>query len=403
VPKTGFVYAAVALGLWPALAVADAGKDLTGYLESLPAAQMPAFDEWQAMALVAMPLSCIDRPQAQSDQRAEYLWTHDSKARLLDGYDKNRAFYGCFDWHSAVNSTWTLVAALKQFPQMPVGQLIREKLRDHLGKRNIEGEMAFFRTARNFEAPYGYAWLLKLYAELSTWNDPDAKIWAQNLAPMVEQFSRKMTEYLRDLPYPVRGGAHPNTAFSISLMLDYTNTVNDPALKDVLLKTATRFFLKDRNCPTAYEPSGTDFLSPCLAEARLMSMTLDRPRFVAWLNDFLPAVNSEAFKPLTGPTDVSAITKHDLQGAKSHLIGLAFARAEALLDIASVLPPNDGRIPVYERLAAIHAKSGFQALADAGYFGSHWLGTYAVLCSRAHLRSVGQKALVARAGSRITE
>ena len=29
------------------------------------------------------------------------------------------AFYGCFDWHSAVNSTWTMVAVLKQFPLIP--------------------------------------------------------------------------------------------------------------------------------------------------------------------------------------------------------------------------------------------------------------------------------------------
>ncbi len=331
------------------------------------------------MALVAMPLACFDRPHALPEQRTDYLWVHDSKAHLLDSYDKNRAFYGCYDWHSAVNSAWTLVAVLKQFPEIPVGQLIREKLKDHLNKTNIEGEMEFFKTARNFEVPYGYAWLLKLYAELVTWDDPDSQAWAKNLGPLVDQFSKKATEYFKDLPYPTRGGAHPNTAFSISLMLDYTRIVNNTSLQDVLLQTANRFFPNDRNCPTSYEPSGTDFLSPCLAEARLMSMVLDPSQFSSWLSEFLPPVYSGAFKPATLPIDVSGITKRDLQGGKSHLIGLAFSRAQAMLDIANVLPPNDPRVPVYRRLGAISGASGFRALAEAGYFGSHWLGTYAVM------------------------
>lgn len=380
------VLACALLSFSPVLALAQSEaetKDLSAYFASLPEAQIPAFTQEQAMALVAMPLACFDRPQAQSEQRVDYLWVHDAKAHLLDAFDKNRAFYGCFDWHSAVNSTWTLVAVLKQFPEIPVGPLIREKLKEHLNKSNIDAEMEFFKSAKNFEVPYGYAWLLKLYAELVAWDDPDSKAWAKNLSPMVDQFSKKAIEYFKDLPFPVRGGAHPNTAFAISLMLDYTRIVNDADLKEVLSKTAARFFLSDRNCPTAYEPSGTDFLSPCLAEARLMSMALDSRNFTSWLNEFLPPVYSGAFKPATLPVNVSGITKRDLQGGKSHLIGLAFSRAEAMLDIASALPPEDPRVPVYRRLAAISGKSGFQALADAGYFGSHWLGTYAVMYLRA--------------------
>jgi Protein of unknown function (DUF2891) len=156
-------------------------------------------------------------------------------------------------------------------------------------------------------------------------------------------------------------------------------------LKEAILKTAQRFFQNDRNCPTAYEPAGTDFLSPCLAEARLMTKVLEGPQLVSWLNAFLPPVYSAEFKPLTMPVDVSGMTKQDLQGGKSHLIGLAFERAEALIAIAKALPAGDRRAPAYRRLAAINAKSAFQALADAGYYGSHWLGTYALLCYRALL------------------
>ncbi|HUI57089.1 MAG TPA: DUF2891 family protein [Bryobacteraceae bacterium] len=371
---------------WAADAKANGGmdpKEITAYLGTLPAVEMPVFDQERALAMVAMPLACVDHPQALPEQRVEYLWVHEDKPRILEGYTANRAFYGCSDWHSAVNSTWTLIAVLKKFPKIAVGPLIREKLKDHLGKKNIEGEMAFFKEARNFELPYGYAWLLKVYAELVTWNDPDANTWAQNLAPMVEQFSKKVQEYLTDLKLPVRQGMHPNTAFTSHLMLDYTSVVNDVTLKEALLKTANRFFVNDRTCPTAYEPAGSDFLSPCLAEAQLMTAVLDKSHFLTWFNDFFPAVYSEAFKPLTVPVDVSTMTKKDLQGGKSHLVGLGFSRGQALLEIAAALPADDPRVPVFRRVAAMDGKGAYDALAEVGYEGSHWFATYAVLFSRA--------------------
>jgi hypothetical protein len=363
----------------------EAIKELKSYYASLPTPKFPAFDESQAMALVTLPLACVDRPQSLPEQRVDYLWVHDTKAHLADSYDKTRAFYGCFDWHSAVNSTWTMVAVLKQFPRIPVGPLIREKLKEHLGKSNIEGEMQFFKAARNFEVPYGYAWLLRLYAELLTWDDPEAKTWAQNLAPMVDQFSKKLATYYKDLPFPTRTGMHPNTAFSIYLLLDYTEIAKDTALRDAAAQTARRFFSHDRGCATSFEPQGTDFLSPCLAEAQVMSKVLTRDEFRTWLNGFLPPLYSQDFKPLTAPIDVSAITKEDLQAGKSHLIGVAFSRSMAMADILRMLPPDDPRVPVLARLATINGWSGFQALTEAGYYGSHWLATYAVLCTRSIL------------------
>jgi hypothetical protein len=358
-------------------------KELKTYYDSLSDAKFPAFNETQAMALVTLPLACVDRPQALPEQRQDYLWVHDAKPHLVDGFDKTRAFYGCFDWHSAVNSTWTMAAVLKQFPNIATGPLIREKLKEHLAKQAIESEMEYFKTAKNFEVPYGYAWLLKLYAELITWDDPDAKEWAQNMAPMVQQFSKKLIDYYKDLPLPTRTGMHPNTAFSITLLLDYTEIANDAPLREIAVKTANRFFAADRACPTAYEPQGTDFLSPCLAEADLMSRVLDREHFVTWLNAFLPALYSTEFKPLTAPIDVSDIKKEDLQAGKSHLLGVAFSRGMALAAIAHALPADDPRVPVLRRIAVINGRSGFEALTAAGYFGSHWLATYGVMCSRA--------------------
>ena len=101
-----------------------------------------------------------------------------------------RAFYGCGDWHSAVNATWTLTVVLKRMPEISVGRLIREKLTDHLGKTNLDGEVAFFKDAGTFERPYGYAWLLTLGAELQTWDDTQAAQWAASARAAVEVFLR---------------------------------------------------------------------------------------------------------------------------------------------------------------------------------------------------------------------
>ncbi len=383
--------AAFSLLAQSALAIVPADvNEINRYLKSLPDAAAPPLNEAQALTLAAMPLSCLDHPQSVPEQRVDYLWVPDAKPRLVEGYDKHRAFYGCYDWHSAVNSTWTLVVLLKQFPDLSLARLIREKLDDHLGKSNVEGEMAFFKDAKRFEMPYGYAWLLKLYGEFQTWDDPDAKKWAANLAPLVAQFSAKLKETLPDDPYATRAGVHGNTALSLDLMLDYTDAAGDKALDKVVRAAALRYFSADRDCPTAYEPGGAEFLSPCLAEAKLMSRVLDQHAFVAWFDSFLPPVYSAAFKPLTVPVDVSGITKKELLAGKSHLIGLAFQRAESMLAIAAALPANDPRIPVLRRVASINASSGFRSLAGAGYLGSHWLGTYAVLYERAAGKSPAQ-------------
>ncbi len=352
-------------------------------LSSLPEAQLTPVTQDRALALVALPLSCVDHPQPQPENSASYLWVHNDKAHPIDDYDKNRIFYGCSDWHSAVHSLWSLVAIAKQFPQIPVAAFIKDRIKDHLGKKNVEGEMEFLKNAKRFEIPYGYAWVLKLYAELKSWEDPDAKPWTENMAPLAQEVSKKLIQYYKDLPYPNRGGLHPNTANVSNLMLDYTEVIPDVPLHDAIFKAAAKFYAGDRDCPTAYEPAGTDFLSPCLTEARLMSRVLDQSHFVAWINGFLPAVDSPAFKPMTIPASSGEFTKEDLVGAKSHLIGLAFARAEAMLSIGNALPTGDSRIAVLRRLAAINANAGFQHIGDAGYEGSHWFATYALLYSRA--------------------
>ena len=62
----------------------------------------------------------------------------------------------------------------------------------------------------------------------------------------------------------------------------------------------------------------------------------------------------------------------------SHLIGLAFIRADAMNRIAAALPEDDARVPALRRIARLHGARGFEAMFDADYAGSHWIGTFAV-------------------------
>ncbi|HUX66159.1 MAG TPA: DUF2891 family protein [Terriglobales bacterium] len=398
--------AASPLAAAPAPLAAPAAHSVQAFLQTLPEAQTPPLNRMEAMTLAAYPLSCLDHLQAQPGggrapeapaavtatlpsgrgrggaapspaARQAYLWQPAGPTHLLADYSHRRAFYGCYDWHSAVNSTWTLATLLRRYPDLPVASLIREKLDNHLAARNLNGELAYFRRSRGFERPYGQAWLLKLYGELLRWNDPDAKKWAANMAPLADFLSKNLARYLTELPTPIRQGVHPNTAFDMDLMLPYA-AGHDPALHRAIVSTALRFYQNDRQCPTAYEPEGVSFLSPCLVEGALMAHVLERGPFLAWFNQFLPAVYSRAFHPLVSPFDPSQMTPNQMAG-QSHLIGLAFSRAAAMLTIANALPAGDPRAAVLRRLAAIHAVQGYKTLDEAGYLETHWIATYALM------------------------
>jgi hypothetical protein len=385
-------------------AVADAA-DLPAFIESIESVVLPELDKEMALTLVAMPLSCLDHPHAPPRDRRTYLDT--LAAARVPGYEDNRAFYGCWDWHSAVNSTWAMVRILKEFPDLPVAGLVEEKLASHLSEEAMQGELAFFEDDRSFERPYGWGWLLALHAELFDWDHPEAATWAGHVAPLATLFSERMADYLEDLKVPSRSGAHSNTAFALSMMLDAARKTGDNDLEHAIEVAAPRLFEKDFGCPTAYEPTGSDFLSPCLEEAALMAAVLDAEAFVEWFDDFLPPLTSREFKPLTSPADpdevvtsmedVSDAPQADEPGTEgrsvedrrkdaerqflassSHLIGLAFIRADALNRIATALPADDPRIPALRRIAHLHGSRGFEAMFDADYAGSHWIGTFAL-------------------------
>ncbi len=174
-------------------------------------------DREMALSLAALPLACLDHPHSIPRERPGYL-DERTYQRVRD-YESTRAFYGCYDWHSAVNSTWALVRILKDFPDLPVARLIREKLGNHLKAESLEGELAYFEESRSFERPYGWAWLLALYQEVLLWEDEDALAWATHLQPLASLFAERLVPYIENLRYPLRVGTHNNTAFAFTMIL----------------------------------------------------------------------------------------------------------------------------------------------------------------------------------------
>jgi hypothetical protein len=347
--------------------------NLATFYASLPQIDPRPFDMAVALQLSAMPLSCMDNPQPRPNA-VPYLW--EATYTPVPDHETTRAFYGCYDWHSAVNSAWTLVRILKTFPTLPTAPAIRQKLNDHFGATNIAGDLEFLKTAGTFELPYGYAWLLRLQYELRSWNDPEAQKWAANIQPMATWMSERMVTYLKGLQQPVRTGVHPNTAMAMDNALGYARYF-DPALDSAIRQSADRLFKRDIRCNTAVEPGPSDFASPCLMEAAIMGQLLPTSEFLPWLDAFLPPLYSEEFRPLTKGLGPEFVKNPASVAARSHIVGLAFVRATSMGELANTLPPNDPRVPVLRRLAAIQAANSFPLMGAVGYDGSHYYASWA--------------------------
>jgi hypothetical protein len=295
------------------------------------------------------------------------------------------AFYGCEDWHSDVHGHWLLVRLLRLFPDAPFAQKARAEIARSLTDQNIAGEVAYLqhKGRASFERPYGLAWLLKLSAELRSWNDPQARAWAATLQPLETAATERLLAWIPNLHYPIRIGEHTQTAFSFGLMWDWAQVAGDAKMRAALTDAAQRFYANDRNCPIAYEPSGEDFLSPCLAEADFMRRVLDAKAFAAWLRGALPGIGADTAHPWLTPAVVTDRSDPKL----AHLDGLNLSRAWMLQGIAQGLPQGDRRTPALLKLADLHAQAALPNVTGEFYEGGHWLGTFAVyLTSRAGIK-----------------
>ncbi|WP_196778820.1 DUF2891 domain-containing protein [Lysobacter silvisoli] len=285
------------------------------------------------------------------------------------------AFYGCYDWHSSVHGHWLLVRLLQLHPQAEFAPAAREALAANLTAERIAGELAGLRSGSDetFERPYGLAWLLQLGAQLRGWDDPQGRQWAAALEPLEREAAARLLRWLPKLTMPIRAGEHSQTAFAFGLALDWTQRSGDTALREALLARSRDFYLRDSKCPLAYEPSGQDFLSPCLAEADLMRRVLPPVDYAIWLATFLPQVPRKADASWLAP----GVVLDPSDGKLAHLDGLNLSRAWMLQGIVKGLPPRDPRVPALRAAADRHAQDGLKAVSDVHYAGAHWLGSFA--------------------------
>jgi hypothetical protein len=285
------------------------------------------------------------------------------------------AFFGCYDWHSSVHGHWLLARLARVRPDEEFAPAARAALERSLSAANIEREVEYLAGDGrvSFERPYGLAWLLQLAAELREWDDAAARVWSRNLEPLESAAAERIRDWLPKLAYPIRAGEHSQSAFAFGLILDWARIAGDTETEALLSETALRLYAGDRDCPLRYEPSGQDFLSPCLAEADLMRRVLGPAEYADWLESFLPGIPPDDRSVWLVPAIVTDRSDPKL----AHLDGLNLSRAWMLEGILSGLPAEDPRLPSLRSAADQHRQRGLEGVTGEFYEGGHWLGSFA--------------------------
>jgi Protein of unknown function (DUF2891) len=288
-------------------------------------------------------------------------------------------FYGCFDWHSSVHGHWLLVRLLRTVPEHQMAADLRNEITAALNRsftaEGVAAEAAYLQAENreSFERPYGMAWFLQLTAELREWDDPQARAWLEILKPLEAAIVGMVKEWLPKLAYPIRLGTHNQSMFAFGLMLDWARVAGDAEVAALLTERSLAFHRGDHDCPLTYEPSGEDFLSPCLMEADLVRRLLPPVEFAAWLDDFLPVIPRDGRGDWLAP----GIVNDSSDGKLVHLDGVNLSRAWNLRNIANALPADDPRIAALRAAAEIHAMAGLASVSAKHYAGGHWLASFA--------------------------
>lgn len=293
-------------------------------------------DERSAAKFARLALACVTR---EYPNKIAHVLASDADVRAPR--QLTPAFYGCFDWHSAVHGHWVLARLARLFPNADFATEANIALARNITPGSIAGEVEYMLARPGFERPYGLAWLLALNAELRS----------SVLQPLADVASAHIATWLPKLAYPDRSGQHANTAFALGLIFDAK-----PDLRPLIVQCARGYFLKDQAAPIGFEPSGEDFLSPALCEADLMRRILPPPEFQSWLTTFLPDITSLQPVQSMDPSD----------GKLAHADGLNLSRAWMLRNLG------------FEELAEKHYEAGLAAVTGEHYEGGHWLATFAV-------------------------
>jgi hypothetical protein len=346
------------------------------------AAAMPAqpphtttFDSDAAQRFARLALACVHKEYP--NKLAHSL---NSDADVAPPRKLTPAFFGCYDWHSSVHGHWLLARLARTFPNAPFTPDARAALQQSLTQANIAQEVIYLKEdgRASFERPYGLAWLLQLGVELREWEKTDSSPLPHQLAatllPLEQAAVERLKTWLPKLSHPVRSGEHSQTAFALGLIIDYARQTGDKDFLNLLVGKARDFYSADKTCPLAYEPSGEDFLSPCLAEADVMRRVLSPAEFASWLRRFMPQIPGNGSDSWLQPEKSPDQSDPKL----AHIDGLNLSRAWMLDGIASGLPKGDPRLTALERTIASHKSAGLAAVTGEHYEGGHWLGSFAV-------------------------
>ncbi|WP_339685531.1 DUF2891 domain-containing protein [uncultured Nonlabens sp.] len=319
----------------------------------------------QANRLAQLPLHCLETeyPNKMGHVTAS---PEDQKRPTV----QHPVFYGCFDWHSAVHGYWSAITLIKNFPELDQREELLQKIQRNLTEENIQVEIAYLNTKDNtsFERTYGWAWLLKLQQELDSWDSKEGEKLTQILQPLSDVVAERYVEYLPKLNYAIRVGEHSNTAFGMAFAYDYAVHAQNEVLKTTIEAKAKEFYLNDTGCPISWEPSGYDFLSPCLEEIDIMRRILPAAPFHSWVKDFLPEIEK-------GLLDIQIGKVSDrTDGKLVHIDGLNLSRAWVLYGLAAQHPQYSN----LTEIADAHMTNTLPHLVADDYAGGHWLGTFAI-------------------------
>lgn len=322
---------------------------------------------FQANHLASLPIKCLQQEYPNKLSQLLIDSTEIQSPKTL-----HPAFYGCFDWHSSVHGHWSLVYLLNNFPDLNSRNEIIKKLQVNLSKENIQKELEYFSKPheKSFERTYGWAWLLKLQMELDLSKEEYAQQLSKNLQPLSNLIVERYIEFLPKLNYPIRAGTHSNTAFGMNLAWDYAEFSKNETLQKSIQKNAIRLFSNDNNCPLNWEPSGTDFLSPCLEEIGIMQRILTSKMFLTWLKHFSPQIFNKKFNW------EEARVSDRKDGHLVHLDGLNFSRAWNFYYLMNQFPKKFSHL---EKLANSHLTFSLPSVVDGNYEGEHWLASFALL------------------------
>ncbi|MBX3254357.1 MAG: DUF2891 domain-containing protein [Chitinophagaceae bacterium] len=322
-----------------------------------------------ASLLAALPLKCIDQ---EYPNKTSHTSASDSD-HIMTPRQQHPAFYGCFDWHSCVHGHWMMIKLLKKFPDLPEATAIRKAINQTITTTNIATEVQYFEAplAKAWERTYGWAWLLKLDAELLNWNDEDGRRWQAALQPLTRLVVQRWMDFIPKQTYPNRTGVHPNTAFGLVFALDYARAANIPAFENLIVEHAKRLYANDQNIPALWEPDGADFLSPALEEADLMRRILSKQEFLKWFQQF---ITPGGINHLTNLPVVSDRTDYQIV----HLDGLCFSRSWCMKGLANTLPASHPARKLLMRSSVKHLAEALPHVVSGNYGGEHWLASFVV-------------------------